>query len=246
MTDSSAMRTGRLVVRYHSPWRRRSVLIGAIVAAIVVMYGVYEWGRFEGGYSKFAELQHRRELNAKIDTLEDVNAKLRADVAAAELAREVDRKSYADVEKDLSGLQAKVLKHQEELTFYRGIVSPEDGIGGLRIQRFQVLPGGADDAFRLRLVLVQSMRQDAVVSGSVVVQIEGVRDNKPAQLTLAEAGGETRADGQVPFQFRYFQNLEQPVTVPKGFVPKAVTVEVRSARSVPVRESFPWQVQTES
>jgi len=246
MADSSAMRTGRLVVRYHSPWRRRSVLIGAIVAAIVVMYGVYEWGRFEGGYSKFAELQHRRELNAKIDTLEDVNAKLRADVAAAELAREVDRKSYADVEKDLSGLQAKVLKHQEELTFYRGIVSPEDGIGGLRIQRFQVLPGGADDAFRLRLVLVQSMRQDAVVSGSVVVQIEGVRDNKPAQLTLAEAGGETRADGQVPFQFRYFQNLEQPVTVPKGFVPKAVTVEVRSARSAPVRESFPWQVQTES
>jgi len=246
MADSSAMRTGRLVVRYHSPWRRRSVLIGAIVVAILVMYGLYEWGRFEGGYSKFAELQHRRELNAKIEALEDANSKLRADVAAAELAREVDRKAYADVEKDLAGLQSKVLKHQEELTFYRGIVSPEDGIGGLRIQRFQVLPGGADNAFRLRLVLVQSMRQDAVVSGSVVLQIEGVRDNKPAQLTLAEAGGEARSDGQVPFQFRYFQNLEQAVTMPQGFVPKAVNVEVRSARSTPVRESFPWQVQTES
>lgn len=222
------------------------MLIGALVAAIIAMYGIYEWGRFEGGYSKFAELQHRRELNAKIEALEDANAKLRADVAAAELAREVDRKSYADVEKDLAGLQTKVLKHQEELTFYRGIVSPEDGIGGLRIQRFQVLPGGGDNAFRLRLVLVQSMRQDAVVSGSVVVQIEGARDNKPVELTLAQAGGETRADGQVPFQFRYFQNLEQSVTLPQGFVPKAVNVEVRSARSAPVRESFPWQVQTES
>ena len=135
---------------------------------------------------------------------------------AAELARDVDRKAYADVEKDLAHLQAKVLKHQEELTFYRGIVSPEDGIGGLRIQRFQVLPGGVENSFRLRLVLVQSMRQDAVVSGAVVLQIEGVRDNKPTQLTLAEAGGETRADGQVPFQFRYFQNLEQTVTVAQG------------------------------
>jgi outer membrane murein-binding lipoprotein Lpp len=243
MADSSAMRTGRLVVRYHSPWRRRSVVIGAAIMAVLLLYGIYEWGRFQGGYSKFAEIQHRRELSAKIDTLEETNAKLRAEVAAAELARDVDGKSYGDVEKTLAELQAQVLKHREELTFYRGIVSPEDGIGGLRIQRFQVLGGGVDNHYRLRLVLVQSMRQDAVVSGSVSIRIEGIQGNKPVQLTLGDAGGETRADGQVPFQFRYFQNLEQTITLPSGFEPKAVNVEVRSARLEPVRESFPWQVQ---
>jgi hypothetical protein len=245
MADSSAMRTGRMVVRYHSPWRRRSVMVAVALIAILSLYGIYEWGRFQGGYSKFAEVQHRRELATKIETLEDANARLRAEVAAAELARDVDKKSYADVEKTLADLQAQVLKHREELTFYRGIVSPEDGIGGLRIQRFQVLTGGVENHYRLRLVLVQSMRQDAVVSGAVIIQIEGVRDNKPAQLTLTEAGGETRADGQVPFQFRYFQNLEQKITLPAGFEPKAVNVEVRSAKLSPVRESFPWQVQAE-
>jgi len=243
MADPSAMRTGRLVVRYHSPWRRRSVVIAAAIGSLLLLYGVYEWGRFQGGYSKFAEIQHRRELAAKIEALEDANAKLRSEVAAAQLARDVDRKSYADVEKTLADLQAQVLKSREELTFYRGIVSPEDGIGGLRIQRFQVLREAIDNHFRLRLVLVQSMRQDAVVSGSVSIQIEGVKDNKPVQLMLAEAGGETRADGLVPFQFRYFQNLEQTVTLPSGFEPKAVNVEVKSSRLAPVRESFPWQVQ---
>jgi hypothetical protein len=232
-----------MVVRYHSAWRRRSVVIGAVVAAVLLLYGVYEWGRFQGGYSKFAEVQRRRELTAQIDTLELANAKLRAGVAGAELARDVDRKSYGDVEKTLADLQAQVLKHREELTFYRGIVSPEDGIGGLRIQRFQVLPGGVDDHYRLRLVLVQSMRQDAVVSGSVIIQIEGIQANKPVQLALSDAGGETRADGQVPFQFRYFQNLEQNVTLPADFEPKAVNIEVRSSRLAPVRESFPWKVQ---
>ena len=161
----------------------------------------------------------------------------------AELVALADKKSYADVETNLADLQAQVLKHREELTFYRGIVSPEDGIGGLRIQRFQVLAGGVDNHYRLRLVLVQSMRQDTVVSGSVSIQIEGVRENKPVQLMLTEAGGETRADGQVPFQFRYFQNLEQDVVLPEGFEPRAVTVEVRSPRQAPVRESYPWQVQ---
>jgi hypothetical protein len=77
----------------------------------------------------------------------------------------------------------------------------------------------------------------------VDIQIEGVKDNKPLQLALPQAGGATRADGLVPFQFRYFQNLEQTVTLPKGFNPKAVNIEVKSSRLAPVRESFPWQVQ---
>jgi len=219
------------------------VLAVAIVGALVLLYGIYEWGRFAGGYNKFAEVQRRRELMAKIEALEETNAKLRAEVAAAELAREVDRKAYADIEKTLAELQSQVLKHREELTFYRGIVSPEDGIGGLRIQRFQVLPGGVDNHYRLRLVLVQSMRQDSVVSGSVSVQIEGVRDNRPVQLTLAEVGGTTGQDGLVAFRFRYFQNLEQQIVLPADFEPRAVNIEVRASRLAPVRESFPWKVQ---
>jgi hypothetical protein len=108
-----------------------------------------------------------------------------------------------------------------------------------------VLPGAAEHHYRLRLVLVQSMRQEAVVSGSVVVHLEGVRDNRPMQLPLAEAGSTARADGHLPFQFRYFQNLEQDIVLPAGFEPRAVNVEVRSARLAPVRESYPWRVATE-
>ena len=73
-----------------------------------------------------------------------------------------------------------------------------------------------------------------------------MRANRPAQLALADMrGAKTRADGQLPFQFRYFQNLEQDVVLPEGFEPRAVNVEVRSPRQTPVRESYPWQVQAE-
>jgi hypothetical protein len=245
MADFAPMRTGQLVVRYHSSWRRRTALIGAALAAVALLYVMYEWGRFEGGYSKFAEVQRRRELTAQIEALESANEKLRAQAAAAELARNVDRKAYADVEKNLADLQGQVLKAREELTFYRGIVAPEDGIGGLRIQRFQVLRGAADRHFRLRLVLAQSMRQDAVVSGAVSIQVEGTRANRPVQLSLAQLGAAPRADGLAPFQFRYFQNLEQEIVLPEDFQPRAVNVEVRSSRLAPVRQSYPWQVQAE-
>lgn len=233
------------MVRQMPSWRRRALLICAVLGSLIAMYLMYEWGRFEGGYSKFAEIQRRREQSARIEALQDENERLRGEIALAELNRKVETESYADVEKNLADLQAQVLKHREQLTFYRGIVSPEDGIGGLRIQRFQVLPGAAEHHYRLRLVLVQSMRQESVVSGSVVVQLEGVRDNRPVQLPLSDMGATTRADGQLPFQFRYFQNLEQDIVLPDGFEPRAVNVEVRSARLDPVRESYPWQVQVE-
>jgi hypothetical protein len=245
MPDIASRRTGQLVVRYQPSWRRRMLATGGALGALLLLYFMYEWGRFEGGYSKFAEIQRRRELAAQIEGLEKENEKLRGEIAAAQLDRNVDDKAYSDVERNLADLQAQVLKQREELTFYRGIVSPEDGIGGLRVQRFQVLPGGADRHYRLRLVLVQSMRQDAVVSGAVSIQIEGTRGNRPEQLALAQAGAKTRADGQLPFQFRYFQNLEQDIVLPDGFEPRAVNVEVRSSRLAPVRESYPWQVRAE-
>jgi hypothetical protein len=90
------------------------------------------------------------------------------------------------------------------------------------------------------------MREDAVVAGSVVIQIEGVRANRPEQLGLAQLTDAARADGQLPFKFRYFQKFEQDVVLPEGFEPRAVNVEVRSTRLAPVRESYPWRVQAES
>jgi hypothetical protein len=246
MAENASMRTGHLVVRYHAPWRRRTFAVGMVLGLIVLVFGVFEWGRYSSGFSKVAEMQHRGELTATIERLEKENETLRQAVASAELARDVDRKAYADVEKNLADLQAQVLKHREELTFYRGIVSPEDGIGGLRIQRFQILPGAGDQQYRLRLVLVQSMRQDAFVSGSVNVEIEGVQDNKPLQLALSQAVSEANDRSQLPFKFRYFQNIEQDIVLPSGFEPRAVNIEVRTAKLAPVRESYPWQVQSES
>jgi hypothetical protein len=246
MAESSSLRSGQFVIRSRPAWQRRLFAVGAILGGLLVLYGAYETGRYQGGYSKFAEIKRRRELNTQIEQLSETNEKLKADLAAAELARTVDKQAYSDVEKTLADLQAQVLKHREELTFYRGIVSPEDGIGGLRIQRFQILPGAADHQFRLQLVLVQSMRQDAAATGAVSITVEGVRNSAPAELALSQIGGETRADGQVDFKFRYFQELEQDITLPPDFEPRAVTVEVRSGKLQPVRESYPWQIQTET
>jgi hypothetical protein len=230
MGEFAPLRTGQLVVRYHTPLKRRSLLVGLVLGALLMMYGAYELGRYRAGYDVLSAARQRGVLQKRLGEVSNENEALRRDKASAQLNREVNRRSYADVEKMLADLQAQLLRQREELAFYRGIVSPEDGIGGLRVQRFQVLPTDAERRFKLRLVLVQSMRQNTVASGSVHLTLPAIAD---AQSTL-------------PFSFRYFQDLEQEVELPADFEPHSVEVHVRTARQAEVRESFPWKIQTEA
>jgi hypothetical protein len=49
---------------------------------------------------------------------------------------------------------------------------------------------------------------------------------------------------ELPFNFRYFENLDQAVALPVGFQPEKVAVEVRSSKKdvAPASQSFPWSV----
>ena len=243
MGEYAPIKPGQLVVRYHSPWRRRLMLGGAVLGAIVVIYGTYEWGRFDGGFSVFQMLQERRDHAAEIRTQQAEIAELRSKLTDSDMGRSVDRKSCADVETSFHSCQIESQGKDKELAFYRGIVSPEDGFGGLRIQRLDVVSGG-DRHYKLRLVLMQSMRQDTTVNGSFTVEIEGARDKQPARLTLSEVGAQVRESGDVAFSFRYFQSIEREIVLPEGFEPSAVNVEVKTSRQTPLKQSFPWQVIT--
>lgn len=245
MADFTPLRTGQFVVRHLPGGHRRTVVVVAAVACLLLLYLVFEFGRWRAGYDVIEQTRERSEMTARITELEQQGAALRAQVATAELARDVDHKAYSEVEQTLADLQAQISKQREELAFYRGIVSPEDGVGALRVQRFEIQRGNSIRHFRLRLVLMQSMNQERPISGTVLVRIEGTQGEEVRQLALNEVGGETRRDGRVAFQLRYFQNLEHDIELPEGFYPRAVTVEVQAARQEPVTATYPWQVQDE-
>jgi hypothetical protein len=225
-----ARKTSRLVVRYQAPWQHRAWIVLAVFR-----------GRFDGGYNVWAAVQERRELQAQIESLNRDMAALRANVVGAETARQVDSKSYNDVERSLVALQAQVQQQNEELAFYRGIVAPEDGVGSLRVQRLEVFNGAATSHFQLRLVLMQSMRQERTATGGVKIEVVGSQGDQPARLSLTDLGVNAR-DGELAFSFKYFQKLDTEVTLPEGFQPTSIEVVVRAPHQGPLQQSFPWQV----
>jgi hypothetical protein len=234
--------TQRLIVKRHVPGRTALGWAGITVVALLCLWGAFEAGRMLGGYSVVSAQLERRSLQAQ---LTDATARLQrveALLAEAEVAKRVDRESYSQVGKSLAELQSRLGEQSQELSFYRGIVSPADGIGGMRIQRLQILPGIAPLRYRVRIVLVQAARQDAVAAASADLSVDGVQAGRAVSLPLAEIGASTKA---LTFSFRYFQEVETEIELPADFVPQKVQVEVRPAKgATPLRESYPWKIDT--
>lgn len=216
--------------------------LGAAVLAVAACVYAYHRGQLSAGLDAARVALERRELSGKVERLEAQNAELNAKIAELEMARRLDREAYGQVERTLGDLQSQLSRQGDDLAFYRSIVSPADGVQGLRIQRFDVAAGAAPREYLLKLTLIQAMRHESVAAGLAQITLHGVEQDRPAEYTVGQLIG--RPQAQLPFSFRYFQTIEQSVTLPEGFEPFEARVRVRSSKlRSPMEQSFPWKEQ---
>ncbi|HZF25425.1 MAG TPA: DUF6776 family protein [Steroidobacteraceae bacterium] len=232
-----------LVIRARRPWVRRAIWIGALAILPVVIYLTYELGRFDGGYDSSTVSQGRRELEVEIERLQKANAELRANLAELETGRVAQQQERAELARTIGDLQAQVGRQSQDVAFYRGLVSSTLNAPNIKVQKFQVMAGASSGKYHLHLVLVQAVRPDNIVTGTVEMTVEGTERGQPAKYGLARLSSDGR--NQLSFSFRYFQDLDQEVALPDGFQPGRVNVEVKSSgRNAPVSQTFNWNEQS--
>ena len=218
----------------------------ALVALILAgCYLSFELGRYQAGYSRLDAWRSARAYqddivarDATIDDLERQNAILQT-------SGEIDRETYASVEANLAELEARIQSQEEELVFYRGIVTPGDGVAGLRVQNVEIVPGEGEATHTLRVLLVQAIVHNERVTGSVRVSVRGMLGEVQTAFGLEDLGTESQAT-DIPYGFRYFQTLEMGLKLPEGFEPAELEVQVwpRSPRGETMMQSFPWPAVT--
>ncbi|SRR5690554_3986402 len=222
--------------------RRKQLLVGsAALLVLAACYLIFELGRHQAGYSL---LEHRREgerLRERIAEQTETIDELRRELAIVTTSRNIDRETYARLERTLTELEAKLQAQEEELAFYRGIIQPADGNAGLRVQSVEVEPGADERRFVVRIVLMQAIAQNRRVEGVVKLGVAGRRDGTLERLDLAELTGDD-AISEIEYGFRYFQGLEQELVLPVGFEPTTIEIEVRpkSPRGEPLTQAFDW------
>lgn len=222
-----------------SAWALRLCVLGAIA---VGGYLTYELGRMHAGYNIVDSTAEQELLNAEIVALQRQIVALKEEIALQQTHREIDQEAYDSVETSLAELQQKIQEQRDAIEFYRGIMSPEDGGRGLRVQAVKLSRGQEEREFKVRVVLVQVMQHDRAVKGNVAFTLEGAQDGVATSYTLEQLVP-AEEDSSWPFSFRYFQAFDRNLVLPDGFTPERINVEVRSrTKSIDsIEQTFAWQ-----
>jgi hypothetical protein len=213
-----------------------------VLAILVAAYLVFELGRIQAGYNLVDSLVERDRYEERLQAQRKEMLALEEQIRLLETHRAIDREAYREVEASLTGLQQKIQEQRDAIGFYRGIISPDDGGRGLRVQELKLTRGQNDREYHLNLVLVQVMQHERSVEGDVEFSLEGAQDGEVVTYTLEQLAAEDE-DTAWPFSFRYFQNFDRHLILPDGFAPEKVHIEVRSkTKSIAsVKQSFLWQ-----
>ncbi len=124
----------------------------------------------------------------------------------------------------IGDLQAQVARQTEELAFYRAVVAEGAPAIGVRVGTVRLSSAKPAGHFLVNVSLVRAGKTDGMTTGNVSLTVDGQdAGGKPA--TLASQALAADGTGDVPYDFRYFQDLEQTVTLPAGFRPEHLTVE---------------------
>jgi hypothetical protein len=233
---------GKLVVRSYAP-KRRAVLLGAAaLSAVLILYAAFELGRYDAGFRVVDSVRGALAASARIRELEAENSRQRTQLEAADVARRVDREGYKQVERSLGDMQSQIARLNQDLSFYRGLVQP-DSLVHVKVQQMQIVPEASAGQYRLKFVLMQTGKPDKEVTGTAAFVIDGLLQGKPLSLNFAQVSLGRRVS--LAYSFRYFEDYDEVVQLPKGFEPTRVGVEIHSGKDVShaFRQAFVWKSQ---
>ncbi|MFI4914725.1 MAG: DUF6776 family protein [Steroidobacterales bacterium] len=222
--------------------RRWLMLTTALLLIALALYLVFELGRSQAGYDAMHAAGQRDALQEQIERLQQQLRELRVQLAAADEERVAQVRERSELARSIGELQAQVARQSQDLEFYRGIV-PQQGQppAAVRVQQFGIAPLDTPQRFALRFTLNHPVRPEEAINGTLTVAIDGTRNGTAATVDLVALGAKSAV---LPFNFRYYSNIEQQITIPADFKPERVTIEIRPSRRgvAPYRQTFVWSV----
>jgi hypothetical protein len=237
----------KIIIAQHRPWRRW-IIIGSVTAAVLAGgWGLYSYTRshtvsdFERAQTERDRLRlENRDLSQKLRAALGENQQLKDQAAYQSRSQEIDGSACTAVKQSLSALQAESADLREQLGFYRGIVSPNEALAGVRVFEFKVGPNKQAPAgtWKYELVLIQSVRHDKRVDGDLAVSFEGLHGSSKQTVKLSDLA--TDGNKNLVFSFKYFQEFSGSFRFPEGFKPLRATVTLQGDSTPRIDDDYDW------
>ncbi len=234
----------KMIVVPYRPWRKTIARLGILLLVAVTGAGFYFYGYSEGVFVNGDARQEREELMLEVGGMSAQINILQQELTSSEQANTVDRQALDEVQGTIINLRETIAQLEEDVLYYKQIMSPENNETGLIIGQLDLLETDLQNRIRYRLELRQAGNNDTLVSGYVNVNILGTRERQEISMPLRSlAVDEDQLD--IKLQFRYFQNIQGELILPDGFIPLGVQIlavdEGNDGKTI--QKSFAWVVE---
>lgn len=210
-----------------------------VLPATIMCLAIFYLGKYyvadELIYANYHLTALQLDLQEALEQLEAEQAK----VAVAEREADVLRRANALLRESERERQDEIANLQADLAFYRRLGGASGSQAPLAVHHLELQHTQSPRVFQLIVTLTQNLRWAAVISGSVHLGLDGIQDGVAVHLTEEQLLPESSQP--MDFQFKYFQQLEQLITLPEGFEPNRLTIRLQSrGLQSPVEQSVDW------
>ncbi|MBY6186529.1 hypothetical protein KUV89_07865 [Marinobacter hydrocarbonoclasticus] len=191
------------------------VILAVAVATLGYSVGYVEQWALHKQVDHYQDKQHEWEQE---------RLALERDKATLGLEIRMEQQSQLETREMMARQRDQIQTLETELAFYRNVMAPEKTADGVLIHDFLLDDTADADRFRFRLILTQQKIRKRFVKGTVKLTLMGSENGQSVSRDLSQLGV---GANNLKFSFRYFQQLESEFTVPEGFVPERLRVQVR-------------------
>ncbi len=235
----------KMVVVPHRPGRRF-----LLVSLLVLGVGGSAIGGFMYGYantlnSQQSEQATQQELSEQLIAVETENSELRRQVAILDRSSVMDKRATEEVQETILGLRDRVAQLEQDVVYYRQVVSEETEDTGLIISQLDIDATREANRFRYKLVLRQQDADgDSFLIGHVNVNLVGSQGEEQQILSLSDLSAE-QDQLDIRLRFKYFQSIEGELVLPDNFVPDRLQIAAVSVEPVEksINQNFSWVVE---
>lgn len=213
---------------HHRGHPRTAVVVLVAGALLLGLWGAWRsFGPIPPNARERLETQARR-----IDTLEQ---------QATTLARsdQISRKANQDLQHTLADRDEEIAGLRADIAFYERFVGAAGQRHGLSVHELKLKPQGDSGVWHFVATLTQNLNRDAINSGRLDLTLEASVAGRMQNLAWAALRQQPNAPG-VGYAFKYFQQVEGDIVLPKGTVPVRVVVRLQPQSGAAVEQSFGW------
>lgn len=237
----------RMIVVPYRPARRVLVALLLCIGVGASAAAGFIYSYYASRESQQVELADRQVLSQELQRYEAENSELRRQIAILDRSSVMDQRATEEVQTTIRSLRERVAQLEQDIVYYRQVVSDETGETGLVISQLDIATSSQQGTYSYKLVLRQlDADGDSYLIGTVNVNLVGSQGEEEMTLPLRQLSQE-QEELDIRLRFKYFQNIEGTLTLPEGFAPERVQITAVSSEPVEknIDQDFSWVVEGE-